>query len=79
MSVRLHIEHHTAEAAVGATLFDCAEKLGVRVPTSCRKQGRCKECVVEITEGPHFGYALQWFTFALILFADSSAVTVQKN
>lgn len=23
---------------------------------------------VEITEGPHFGYALQWFTFATILF-----------
>lgn len=24
---------------------------------------------VELTEGPHFGYALQWFTFATILFA----------
>jgi surfeit locus 1 family protein len=23
--------------------------------------------VVDISEGPHFGYALQWFTFALIL------------
>ncbi|MCS6993922.1 MAG: SURF1 family protein [Anaerolineales bacterium] len=23
---------------------------------------------IEITEGPHFGYALQWFTFASILF-----------
>lgn len=23
---------------------------------------------VEITEGPHFGYAVQWFTFATILF-----------
>lgn len=23
---------------------------------------------VEITEGPHFGYALQWFTFATLLF-----------
>jgi surfeit locus 1 family protein len=23
---------------------------------------------VEITEGPHFGYALQWFTFAALLF-----------
>jgi surfeit locus 1 family protein len=23
---------------------------------------------VELTEGPHFGYALQWFTFASILF-----------
>jgi surfeit locus 1 family protein len=25
--------------------------------------------VVEITEGSHFGYALQWFAFAVILFA----------
>ena len=25
--------------------------------------------VVELTEGSHFGYALQWFTFAVILFA----------
>ena len=24
--------------------------------------------VLELTEGPHFGYALQWFTFATILF-----------
>ncbi|MCX6068750.1 MAG: SURF1 family protein [Chloroflexi bacterium] len=24
--------------------------------------------VIEITEGPHFGYALQWFTFASMLF-----------
>jgi surfeit locus 1 family protein len=23
---------------------------------------------IEITEGPHFGYALQWFTFAAMLF-----------
>ena len=32
-------------------MFDCAESLGVRVPTSCRKQGKCKECMVEIAEG----------------------------
>jgi surfeit locus 1 family protein len=25
--------------------------------------------VIELTEGTHFGYALQWFTFATILFA----------
>jgi surfeit locus 1 family protein len=23
---------------------------------------------IELTEGPHFGYALQWFTFAVLLF-----------
>lgn len=26
------------------------------------------EPTVELTEGPHFGYAIQWFTFATILF-----------
>ena len=25
--------------------------MGIRVPTSCRKQGKCKECLVEVTEG----------------------------
>lgn len=38
-------------AAAGSTLFECAEQLGVQVPTSCRKQGKCKECIVEITDG----------------------------
>ena len=51
MSVRLHVNHHACEATPGASLFECAESLGVPVPTSCRKQGRCKECVVEVTEG----------------------------
>jgi uncharacterized 2Fe-2S/4Fe-4S cluster protein (DUF4445 family) len=51
MSVKLHIDGRVAEAAVGDSLFDRAETLGVRVPTSCRKQGRCKECVVEVSEG----------------------------
>lgn len=35
----------------GLSLFDHAEKLGVDVPTSCHKQGKCKECMVEIVEG----------------------------
>lgn len=51
MSVQLHVNHHTCEAPKGGSLFDYAEKLGVQVPTSCNKQGRCKECVVEVTEG----------------------------
>jgi len=51
MSVKLHINHHTCEAPAGTSVFSYAERLGVRVPTSCNKQGRCKECVVEVTEG----------------------------
>jgi uncharacterized 2Fe-2S/4Fe-4S cluster protein (DUF4445 family) len=51
MCLALQINQRSCSAPPGATLFDCAEKLGVRVPTSCRKQGKCKECVVEVTEG----------------------------
>jgi ferredoxin len=49
--VTLTINGHTSGAALGATLFDCAESMGVRVPTSCLKNGKCKECVVEVAEG----------------------------
>jgi uncharacterized 2Fe-2S/4Fe-4S cluster protein (DUF4445 family) len=49
--VRLSINNLLVEAAAGATLFECAENVGVHVPTSCRKQGKCKECIVEIAEG----------------------------
>jgi uncharacterized 2Fe-2S/4Fe-4S cluster protein (DUF4445 family) len=54
MSVTLTINGHTTSATdcdAGSSLFDCAEHVGVRVPTSCQKNGKCKECIVEITEG----------------------------
>lgn len=51
MAVSLIINGHTTEASAGLTLFEHAERLGVRVPTSCHKQGKCKECMVEVTEG----------------------------
>jgi uncharacterized 2Fe-2S/4Fe-4S cluster protein (DUF4445 family) len=51
MSVELHFNHQRRDVAPGVSLFDYAESLGINVPTSCRKQGKCKECVVEVTEG----------------------------
>lgn len=51
MPVTLSINHHTCDAPPGPTLFDHADQLGVRVPTSCRKQGKCRECLVEVVEG----------------------------
>ena len=51
MSVSLHFNGQVCAAAPGNSLFTCAEQLGVQVPTSCHKQGKCKECVVEVTEG----------------------------
>jgi uncharacterized 2Fe-2S/4Fe-4S cluster protein (DUF4445 family) len=49
--VQLHLNSAQLDAAPGASLFDCAELMGIKVPTSCRKQGKCKECLVEVTEG----------------------------
>ncbi len=51
MSVELHFNQERSAVAAGRTLFECAEALGISVPTSCRKQGKCKECLVEVTEG----------------------------
>jgi len=51
MSVELHFNNQRRDVAPGVSLFDYAESLGINVPTSCRKQGKCKECVVEVTEG----------------------------
>jgi len=51
MSVVLNLNGRQGDAPLNSSLFECAEFLGVRVPTSCRKQGKCKECIVEIVAG----------------------------
>jgi ferredoxin len=51
MGVLLHFNNQQTEVSPGSSLFECAELLGIRVPTSCRKQGKCKECLVEVSEG----------------------------
>jgi len=51
MSARLHLDQRAGDAPAGTSLFEGAEALGVKVPTSCLKNGRCKECVVEVTGG----------------------------
>jgi uncharacterized 2Fe-2S/4Fe-4S cluster protein (DUF4445 family) len=51
MTVTLTINGQSAEAASGGSLFEHAEGLEIDVPTSCRKQGKCKECMVEVVEG----------------------------
>lgn len=51
MTVQLSINGVEAPAEAGPSLFDHADRLGVHVPTSCGKQGKCKECLVEITTG----------------------------
>jgi uncharacterized 2Fe-2S/4Fe-4S cluster protein (DUF4445 family) len=49
--VAVTINGQTAQAVDGTSLFDLGEGLGIQVPTSCRKHGKCKECIVEVAEG----------------------------
>jgi len=51
MAAMLTINGQPTEAICGRSLFDHAELLSIDVPTSCRKQGKCKECMVEVVEG----------------------------
>jgi uncharacterized 2Fe-2S/4Fe-4S cluster protein (DUF4445 family) len=51
MSVELHFNGQQTNVAPGSSLFDYAEALGIQVPTSCRKQGKCRECLVEVVAG----------------------------
>ena len=51
MAITLIINGKSTEANAALSLFDQAEAMGIDVPTSCRKQGKCKECMVEVVEG----------------------------
>jgi uncharacterized 2Fe-2S/4Fe-4S cluster protein (DUF4445 family) len=51
MAVTLTINGQSIQATDVRSLFDYAEAMGIDVPTSCRKQGKCKECMVEVVEG----------------------------
>ena len=47
----LYYEGHELELIENQTIFDYADSLKVRVPTSCRRSGVCHECIVEIRRG----------------------------
>ncbi len=53
--------HRVLELQAGKTLFDYADELAVRVPTSCGRTGECHECIVEVSRG---GEALSGLTQA---------------
>ena len=42
MSVALYFNGQHRDFAPGVSLFDCAEAMAIKVPTSCRKNGKCK-------------------------------------
>lgn len=47
----IRVDDRDGTAEVGTTLFDFAESLGITVPTSCHKQGKCRECLMEVECG----------------------------
>jgi uncharacterized 2Fe-2S/4Fe-4S cluster protein (DUF4445 family) len=52
MSVTLTVNGSTVQADDSTkSVFDYAESLGIQVPTSCIKNGKCKECIVEVANG----------------------------
>jgi uncharacterized 2Fe-2S/4Fe-4S cluster protein (DUF4445 family) len=48
---RLRIDGKPIPNGADKTLFQQAESVGIHVPTSCREQGKCRECLVEIERG----------------------------
>ena len=51
MSLTISINSQVAPFAAGLSLFEAGESLGINVPSSCRKQGKCRECLMEVVEG----------------------------
>ncbi len=51
MSLEIKVNGKSLSARRGPSIFECSEELGVHVPTSCNKNGKCRECIVEISEG----------------------------
>lgn len=51
MPVSLTIDGTSVTASAAESVFDCAQRVGVHVPTSCSGQGKCRECLVEVEQG----------------------------
>ena len=47
----IHYHNQQYPLLQGKTLFDYADDLKVRVPTSCGRNGQCHECIVEVLRG----------------------------
>ena len=47
----LHHDGRAIRLAAGKSIFDYADSLKVRVPTSCGRTGECHECIVEVRRG----------------------------
>ena len=48
---RIRYGDQELELVPNRTIFDYADEVRVRVPTSCGRSGECHECVIEIRQG----------------------------
>ncbi len=47
----IHHSNQSLDQIIGKTVFDYADSMKIRVPTSCGRSGECHECIVEIVSG----------------------------
>ena len=47
----IYSDNKKTKSIKGKTLFDFADTLNIRVPTSCRRNGECHECIVQVSNG----------------------------
>ena len=47
----IYADNKKTKSIKGKTLFDFADTLNIRVPTSCRRNGECHECIVQVSNG----------------------------
>ena len=47
----IYSDNKKTKSLKGKTLFDFADTLDIRVPTSCRRNGECHECIVQVSCG----------------------------
>ena len=47
----IYSDSNKTDSQSGKSLFDFADTLSIRVPTSCGRTGDCHECIVQVTDG----------------------------
>ena len=48
---KLKINNQEIEATAGLSIFQLADRMNIAIPSSCNKQAKCKECLIEIKYG----------------------------
>ena len=51
MSATVTLNGRVLTLTPGQSLFDAGTDAGILIPSSCRQQGRCRECLIEVTAG----------------------------